>query len=94
MVVLETRLRTSKEEQQRMRQTMETMEDTSSEYQRIQREVASLRSKLMEYKVIKLIHTGCMPRGGGLPMPVHAGLRKEGFRSQNQLNLEHCANLG
>eukprot|EP00092_Neocalanus_flemingeri_P011153 GFUD01012015.1.p1 GENE.GFUD01012015.1~~GFUD01012015.1.p1 ORF type:complete len:175 (+),score=74.97 GFUD01012015.1:79-603(+) len=50
VVVLETRLRTSKEDQQRIRQKLNTMEDTSSEYQRIQREVGTLRSKLVEFK--------------------------------------------
>ena len=56
VVVLETRLRNSKEEQQRSRQKLDTMEDTSSEYKRIQREVASLRSRLMEYKVTSFRH--------------------------------------
>ena len=55
VVMLETRLRTSKEEQHRVRQKLDTMEDTSSEYQRIQREVTSLRTKLVEYKVMKTI---------------------------------------
>ena len=44
-------MRSSKEDQHRVKQKLDIMEDTSSEYQGIQREVASLRTKLVEYKV-------------------------------------------
>ena len=49
--MLETRLRDSNKEQDKVRLKLETMEDTSQEYQRIKREVATLRSKLAEVKV-------------------------------------------
>ena len=51
VVMLETRLRDSNKEQDKVRLKLETMEDTSQEYQRIKREVATLRSKLAEVKV-------------------------------------------